>query len=260
MANSRYLTYIWTLCVNVWRFETVSSLWRPQDLVQVISASPSFRRFLQRPEKITSHIDLMEFLDWRTFWNTTNFGKKTWVSVPLFLLCLAPDHRRQGETRFRGMSRQLQPEEHPPASGLHKAGPFKKKPVSRAHPQKKKQNILMLLVKSYKSCKPRLYSLSYKRIYRFLYLLCPYKNGGIQLPPLQPRLQKLSISRIQAFKCSLAGDPTNAIIFGLIFDFECENWILYDLITFAKMMNISDKDMNSSQWIIVSPYPYLNKI
>ena len=34
--------------------------------------------------------------------------------------------------RFRGMSRQLQPEEHPPASGLHKAGPFKKTSVLRA--------------------------------------------------------------------------------------------------------------------------------
>lgn len=129
---------IWTLCVNVWRFETLGSLWRPQDSVQVISASPSFRRFLQRPKKITSHIDLMEFLDWRTFWNS-NFWKKKRVSVPLFLLCLAPDHRRQGETRFRGMSRQLQPEEHPPASGLYKAGPFKKETsVLRASTSRKK--------------------------------------------------------------------------------------------------------------------------
>lgn len=112
---------IWTLCVNVWRFETVGSLWRPQDSVQVISASPSFRRFLQRPKK-----KLHTSISW-------SFGLKDLlkhnilVSVPLFLLCLAPDHKRQGETRFRGMSRQLQPEEHPPASGLHKAGPFKQK-------------------------------------------------------------------------------------------------------------------------------------
>ena len=123
--------HIRKLCVNVRRFETLGWLWRPQDSVQVISASPSFRRFLQRPKK-TSHIDLMEFLDWMDL-----LKLKLLVSVPLFLLCLAPDHRRQGETRFRGMSRQLQPEEHPPASGLHKAGPFKKTSVLRAHPQKK---------------------------------------------------------------------------------------------------------------------------
>ena len=114
---------IWTLCVNVWRFEPLGTLRWPQDLVQVISASPSFRRFLQRPKKITSHIDLMEFLDWMDLLKHNILVKKKRVSVPLFLLCLAPDHKRQGETRFRGMSRQLQPEEHPPASGLHKAGP-----------------------------------------------------------------------------------------------------------------------------------------
>lgn len=89
---------IWTLCVNVCRFETLGWLWRPQDLVQVISASPSFRRFLQRPKKITSHIDLMEFLDWRTFWNS-NFWKKNRYPCHFFffvLLLTTGDKVRQG--------------------------------------------------------------------------------------------------------------------------------------------------------------------
>lgn len=61
------------------------------------------------------------------------------VSVPLLLLCLAPDHRRHTETRFRGMSRELQPEEHPPASGLDKDGPFQQKlQCEEAHPEKNK--------------------------------------------------------------------------------------------------------------------------
>ena len=47
--------HIRKLCVNVRRFETLGWLWRPQDSVQVISASPSFRRFLQRPKKNFTH-------------------------------------------------------------------------------------------------------------------------------------------------------------------------------------------------------------